>query len=61
MEQRTLRAAVIGVGSMGRNHARVYASMPGSNWSRSATPTSRLQTVWPASTAVTFTPITTTC
>lgn len=29
MEQRTLRAAVIGVGSMGRNHARVYASMPG--------------------------------
>jgi len=29
MEQRILRAAVIGVGSMGRNHARVYASMPG--------------------------------
>ncbi len=29
MEQRTLRAAVIGVGSMGRNHARVYASLPG--------------------------------
>jgi len=25
----TLRAAVIGVGSMGRNHARVYASMEG--------------------------------
>ncbi len=28
MAQHTLRAAVIGVGSMGRNHARVYASMP---------------------------------
>jgi predicted dehydrogenase len=27
----TLRAAVIGVGSMGRNHARVYASMEGVN------------------------------
>ncbi|MGQ9772780.1 Gfo/Idh/MocA family oxidoreductase [Chloroflexus sp.] len=28
MKQHTLRAAVIGVGSMGRNHARVYATMP---------------------------------
>jgi predicted dehydrogenase len=28
MSRHILRAAVIGVGSMGRNHARVYASMP---------------------------------
>ncbi|WP_322820246.1 Gfo/Idh/MocA family oxidoreductase [Chloroflexus sp.] len=28
MKQHTLRAAVIGIGSMGRNHARVYATMP---------------------------------
>ena len=27
--QDTLRAAVIGVGAMGANHARVYVEMPG--------------------------------
>ena len=26
----TLKTAVIGVGSMGRNHARIYADIPGS-------------------------------